>query len=298
MIAARLVFDAQDTVGESLIWSPRDASLYWIDIIGGRIHRLHPETGAHESWRTPELPTSIGLRKSGGFVVGLRQRVTLWRPRGVFETLAVPEPDLPSNRLNEGVVGPDGAFWVGTMQDNIGSDGAPREMTAATGAIYRIGDDGAVTRVTERSFGIVNTMIWTDDGRFITADTLKNTLYVYDWDRTSGRVINPRPFGSPLERGLPDGSTRDARGIVYNARVAGGHAIARLADDGALLGYLELPCASPTSSAFGARDLTTLYVTSSRFGMTDTEIAAAPHEGGLFALPLDVAGVPAFEFGN
>jgi sugar lactone lactonase YvrE len=288
---ARLVLDAQDIVGESLIWSPKEAALYWVDIVGSRIHRLDPETGAHEKWRTPELPTSISLRNGGGFVVGLRQRVTLWRPGGEFETLAVPEPDASGNRLNEGVVGPDGAFWVGTMQENIGPSGAPKEMTAATGAIYRITADGAVHRLSESSFGIVNTMIWTDDQRF-------NAHYVYDWDRDAGRIANCRPFGSSIERGLPDGSTRDAGGVIYNARVAGGKAIARISSEGALLEYLELPCASPTSCAFGGPDLGTLYVTSARFGITDADIAAHPQEGGLFALSLGEGGAPAFEFGN
>jgi sugar lactone lactonase YvrE len=225
-------------------------------------------------------------------------RVTLWRPDRAFETLAVPELDKPGNHLNEGVVGPDGAFWVGTMQENIGPDGAPQEMIAATGALYRITADGAVDRLTEPSIGIVNTMIWTDDGRFITADTLKNALYVYDWNRAAGRIASCRPFGAPPKRGLPDGSTRDVRGVVYNARVAGGGAIARISADGGLLDYLELTCSSPTSCVFGGPNLATLYVTSSRFGMTTAEIAAAPQEGGLFALPLDTVGAPVLAFGN
>ena len=35
--------------------------------------------------------------------------------------------DLPDNRLNEGRVGPDGAFWVGTMQNNLNPDGSPMQ---------------------------------------------------------------------------------------------------------------------------------------------------------------------------
>src|SRR5690348_7228737 len=107
------ILRADDVVGESLVWSPDERALYWVDIVGSRIHRLEPATGAHRIWPTREYPTSIGLRQGGGFVVGLRQRVTLWEPDGPFETLAVPEPDLPGNRLNEGCVAPDGSFWVG-----------------------------------------------------------------------------------------------------------------------------------------------------------------------------------------
>src|SRR5690606_35653924 len=118
-MTARLLLDCRNIVGESALWALDEQRLYWVDIVGSRIHRLDPATGAHDSWQTPELPTSIGLTKAGDFIVGLRQRVVRWQPGGDCETFAVPEPDQPASRLNEGVVAPDGSFWVGTMEDNI-----------------------------------------------------------------------------------------------------------------------------------------------------------------------------------
>lgn len=280
---AELVLDCRDIVGESIVWSADEQALYWVDIIGSRIHRLDPETGQHQMWPTPEYPTSIGLRLDGGFVVGLRHRVCTWTPDGAFETLAVPEPDLPGNRLNEGAVAPDGSFWVGTMQDNIGADGTPQDMTAHIGALYRIDPTGSVTRLTDMAFGITNTMIWTDRRTFVTADTLANQLYEFDWDG-SATLSNPRPFGTPLSRGLPDGSTMDRRGAIYNARVAGGGAIARIAFE-TEASFVPLPCANPTSCTFGGKNLDTLFVTSSRFGMDDQQLNDAPYAGGLFAIP-------------
>jgi sugar lactone lactonase YvrE len=68
---------------------------------------------------TPRGLTGAGLshldrtadRPDGGAIVGLRDRVALWDCSGEFRTLAIIEPDLPDNRLNECRVGPDGAFW-------------------------------------------------------------------------------------------------------------------------------------------------------------------------------------------
>ncbi|WP_159592594.1 SMP-30/gluconolactonase/LRE family protein [Chelativorans xinjiangense] len=295
MRLAHQVLHTGDIVGESIIWSPGEEVLWWVDIVGRRIHRYSPSAQEHRFWPTPELVSSIGLRRGGGLIVGLRQRVAFWRPGGAFETFAVPEPDLPQNRLNEGVVAPDGSFWCGTMQNNVAEDGSPKEMTARTGAIYRITPDGTVTRMTDREFGITNTMVWTDDGRFVTADTLKNRLYQYDV-LPSG--LGPRrDFGQPLDRGLPDGSTRDTDGRIYNARVVDGAAIARLSPDGGLEDYFDLPCRAPTSCTFGGPDLSTLYVTSSRFGLSDDDIRTLPGEGALYALDVDAAGLPAPEFG-
>jgi len=284
----RLVLDCADIVGESIVWSPSEKALFWVDIVGRRIHRFAPDTGAHRTWPTPELPTSIGLCRDGGFVVGLRRRVALWRPDAAFVTLAVPEPDLPDNRLNEGVVGPDGAFWVGTMQDNIAADGSPREMTTDSGAIYRITADGHVAQLTERNFGITNTMVWTHDGGFITADTLKNAFYRYE---VAGSALGARqPFGEPVAAGLPDGSITDSAGSIFNARVAGGSAIAQLTPQGALERLIGLPCSAPTSCTFGGPGLKTLFVTSSRFGMSSAHLRANRQEGGLFAVPMETPG--------
>ena len=295
-MSARLVLDCKDVVGESLVWSPAQQGLYWVDIVGSRIHRLEPGSGRHETWPTPELPTSIGLARDGGFIVGLRQRITRWRPGGAFETFAVPEPDLAGNRLNEGVVAPDGSFWVGTMQENIGPDLGPNEMTESIGALYRITPDGKVRRLTDDRFGITNTMVWLEGSRFVTADTLRNELYLYDYDRSTHQLHN-RSVLAKLDRGLPDGSTRDAIGLIYNARVGGGACVARLSAEDGTVDLMELPCRSPTSCAFGGPDLATLFVTSARFGISAEDLDDNSVDGGLYALDAVGPGLTAAAFG-
>ena len=219
-MAARLVFDAADIVGESAVYDERRDALVWVDIGGKRIHRLHLAERRHEDWPAPDFPTSIGLRTDGGAIVGLRDRVALWDYGGEFRTLAIIEPDLPDNRLNEGRVGPDGAFWVGTMQNNLHPEGAPKSMTRDSGAIYRIDGNGRVSQLTPREFGITNTMAWTDDWRFLTADTTRNAIYAYDL--RGGVLSNKRIFAPPIDRGAPDGSCLDVKGRLWNCRVAGG----------------------------------------------------------------------------
>ncbi len=286
------VLPAADIVGESLIWSAVDQALLWVDIGGRRIHRLEPATGRHETWPTPEFPTSIGLRATSGAVVGLTRRVALWHFNGRFETLAVPEPDLPDNRLNEGKVGPDGCFWIGTMQNNLADDGSPRDMTRDSGAIYRVHADGRVQAMTARAFGITNTFAWLGDGRLVTADTTKNQLYAYGYDPAQGLSPARLPFGAPFARGLPDGSCLDAEGFLWNCRVVGGACIVRFAPDGSVDRVVDLPCTWPTSCAFGGPDLATLYVTSARFTMSRAHLEQQPLEGGLFAFEPGVRGRP------
>jgi len=282
MTEVRMVLEAGDIVGESLVYDDRRDALVWVDIGGRRIHRLWLADRKHEIWPTPDLPACIGLDGAGDAVVGLRDRVALWRFGGPFETLAVVEPDLPDNRLNEGRVGPDGAFWVGTMQNNLNSDGSPREITRNSGAIYRVTREGRVEQMTPREFGITNTMAWTDDGLFLTADTLRNEIFAYE--SLSGELRSKRLFASGPERGFPDGSALDAEGRLWNCRVAGGSCLACFSRAGAIARFVDLPCSWPTSCAFGGSRHDTLYVTSARFTMSELHLAAHPQEGALFAV--------------
>jgi sugar lactone lactonase YvrE len=291
----RLVLPAADVVGESPVWDDRRNCLIWVDIIGRRIHRLNPATGAHETWPTPGRVTSIGLRADGGAIVGLERHLALWDWGDEFRTLCEVEPELPGNRLNEGAVGPDGAFWVGTMQNNIGPDDGPVAIAGAQGSIYRLAPDLGLTRVCDDRFGITNTFVWPAPDRFVTADSLENALYSYRV--RDGRLEGRRLFQTGFPRGVPDGSCIDAEGFLWTARVAGGACLTRSDPEGRIVAVVDLPCSWPTSCAFGGPGLATLFVTSARFTMSPAHLAAHPEEGGLFALEPGPRGLPAARFG-
>ena len=281
---AEIALAAGDIVGESIIWSCEEQALYWVDIGGRRIHRFAPASGEHQIWPTPDFPTSIGMRKDGGFIVGLCREVCLWRPGEAFEPFAIPEPDLPDNRLNEGRVAPDGSFWVSTMQNNLNTDGTPRDMDCKSGAIYRIDATGRVSQLTQAEYGITNTMGWTRGNRFLFADTPANEIYSFAYDPETKALSDRRTIVSGFERGLPDGSCMDAEDTLWNCRVVGGAAVARFSAEGDLQGLIELPVTWPTSCTFGGPDLTTLYVTSARFTMSAEHLARHPVEGSLLAV--------------
>jgi sugar lactone lactonase YvrE len=240
ILRVSLLLDVQDIVGESIIFDDRRNALLWVDIVGKRIHRLFLDDMQHESWPTPEFPTSIGLRKDGGAIVGLTNRVALWDYGETFKTLAVPEPDLPDNRLNEGKVAPDGLFWVGTMQNNLNADGSPKDMTRNSGAVYRIAPEGSLRQLTPREYGISDTMAWTKDNHFLFADTLQNTIFGFNTDGIS--LSGRKTFFGPCDRGLPDGSCLDSEDQLWNCRVVGGAAVACISRHGELLRFTELPC--------------------------------------------------------
>ena len=52
----------------------------------------------------------------------------------------------------------------------------------------------------------------------------------------------------------------------------------------------------PTMCAFGGADLRTLYVTTARQQRDDAELARLPQTGGIFAMRVDVPGLPEPKF--
>jgi sugar lactone lactonase YvrE len=237
-------------VGERAHWSIDEAALYWVDITGRAIERFEPAANRHDRWPVAGFPEAIALRRKGGAILALDNRVCLFDFTGAPRMLCIPEPDRPGNRLNEGACDPQGRFRVGTMQNNIATDGSSKAIDAHSGRLFRIKADGAVAQADAHEYGISNTMTWRADGAFLFADTLAQTIYRFDYDPASGAIANRRVFAHTETPGFPDGSCLDAKGYLWNARF-GGAALIRYAPDGRIDRIVKLPVKNPTSCAFG-----------------------------------------------
>lgn len=269
-------------VGESLIWDDRKGYLLWVDMLGQRIHMLDPEANRHWTFETARMITSIGLREDGGYIVGLERSVALWEPDTGFIPLLDLEPDRPSNRLNEGVVGPDGCFWVGTMQNNVDAHGQPQDQTDCSGQLWRITPDGHAELMVSDGFWLTNTIAWTGS-RIVVGDTGRNTLFSFAAEPGDTGLTDQSVFLENYANGRPDGSCVDADEHLWNCRVVGGAEVLRISSTGAPTGRVQTACTWPTSCAFGGSDLGTLYITSACFTMSQTHLRDFPWEGDLFA---------------
>lgn len=283
---------ANDGVGESLQWLPEEAALYWVDITGRAIKRFEPRTGRADIWPTPGMPAAFVPRTRGGAVVAIDRRVAAFDFTDRFETFAIPEPGLPNNRLNEAAADPQGRLWVGSMENNIAPDGSPSSIVGKKGALYVIDGSGSCREASPHRYGITNTLVWRD-GTFITADTTVGELYSFDFDGGTGTIGNRRLFAA--EPGFPDGSCLDCDGCLWNARFGAG-CVMRFDRDGRLDRVVKVPVRNPTTCCFGGDGLSTLFVTSSRYGLDPVFVADHPQEGALMALDVGVAGAPTYRF--
>jgi len=114
----------------------------------------------------------------------------------------------------------------------------------------------------------------------------------YDYDSATGALSHRRDFArwtGSTDR--PDGAAVDSAGNYWVAFYRGGK-VMQLAPDGRTIAEHPVPAMCPTMCAFGGPDLRTLYITSARQQRDADELARLPLSGGIFALQVDVPGLP------
>jgi sugar lactone lactonase YvrE len=285
----RCVLDARAQIGEGPVWSAEEQALYWVDILAPALHRLDPATGATRTWPLPEAIGSFGLRERGGAVLALASGFYRFDfETGALQVIAKIEAGQPATRFNDGKVSPDGRFWAGTMDQET--------LSRPLGALYRLDPDGHCERVLDGLI-VSNGLAWSADGRtMFHSDSRGEIIHTYDYDPVLGRMSHRRILARPdTAAGRPDGGATDVEGYYWSAGVSAG-VLNRFAPDGRLDRRIELPCTAPTCPCFGGPDLKTLYVTSLRHGLSAERLERSPLSGGVFALEVDVPGVPVARF--
>jgi len=258
------VSDQRFKLAEGPFWDDIQQSLYWVDIAAFRALRLHQ--GQVRDWQFNEpvsafIPTTQGdaLVTLASGVYRLNLESSSDDPALVL--LCVADP-VEGNRANEARCDAQGRLWLGSMQNNLDAEGGDLPVERRSGGIFLIEANARVTPLLGGQ-GIVNTMLWTDNGRAVlTADSLDGVIYRYPI-QPDGSLGERRIWAAAHERGAPDGSAMDAEGYVWNARW-GGQCLIRFAPDGSVDRIVELPLSHPTSCVFGGPDMTTLFVTSAR----------------------------------
>lgn len=278
------VIPVEATLGESPLWDGRNGLLYWIDIVGEQIGALSVTS---RSWAT--IPTgrrfgSIALTTKPGHLLAATAtgiEVVRLTDGGVEElgSLASPEADQPDNRFNDGKTDRQGRFWAGTMQD--------AETGVRSGAMYRLEGDGQITRAWS-DVGIPNGLCFSPEGDIMyTADSPDGAIWESDYDTATGEPGPRRVMATIDPPGVPDGSTVDAAGGIWNAEWGSGRVV-RYLPDGSVDQILEVPATKPTCPAFAGPGLDLLFITTAAFGADGN----GRHGGSILVYDSEVAGIP------
>jgi len=289
-MSLNVALDVRAELGECPQWSAAEQALYFVDIKGKALHRFKPATGEHSTMAMPEEIGCYGFKKGGGFIAGFRSGLWLLDANGnCLEKLADNPEDQRASRFTDGRIDPAGRFLAGTIDEP--KDGGKAHL-------YRYDRRGL--QVLASGLLTSNGVAFSPNGRTLYhSDTPTFTVWRYAYDPATGEATNKSLFvrlePTETDRGRPDGAAVDAEGCYWTALFEGGR-IRRYAPDGRLLAEYPIPARCPTMVAFGGPDLKTLYVTSARTDRPQEELAALPHSGGVFSMPVDVPGLPEYHF--
>jgi sugar lactone lactonase YvrE len=273
-------------VGESPVWDQRRGVLWFVDILSPAVLGLELATRTVSAFAMPAAVGSISLAFDARLVVALRTGVHLFDPgSGELEFLVHPEPDRTMNRLNDGKVGPDGCFWIGSMHDAV-----PR---APSGALYRVAPSGESLRALD-GIKVSNGLAWSPDGATMYhADSRGSYISAFDFDVPTGGLSNGRALMTLTEeQGLPDGAAVDNLGFYWSAGVTAGR-LNKISPQGVLVESIELPVAAPTMPCFGGFDGRTIFVTS-----LASDRSGRREQGTLISFESDAVGAPVGRFGD
>lgn len=279
------VWRAPALLGEGPHWSQRQQSLYWVDILGRRLHRYSAQ-GDPCTWEfEQEISAVVECAHGDGLLVSLRHGLALFEPESCqLKPLIQLERNLASNRLNDGKCDAHGRFWAGSMD----FDGA-----APNGSLYRIAPNLEWARI-DTGYPVTNGPAWSADNRTMYFnDSANGRVYAFDFDPETGAVSDKRLFlqlGGA--EGSPDGMATDAEGGLWIAQWGAGKVTRRDAQ-GQVIQTITLPCSQVSSCTFGGSDLKTLYITTASVNLSAQQLEQEPLAGCLFAIGLDIAGLPA-----
>ncbi len=283
MSIVKLAWEIPAQLGEGPVWVEAENAVYWVDIFSNQVHRYALADGAKKTWTFDFEVTSLNPRQGGGFVGTVKDGfVAIDFDNLSVDPIQLPEADMPNNRFNDGKVDNSGRYWAGTMDI---------DQTGETGALYRLDPDLSVRQVDDDyiicngpTFNLDNTIIYH-------TDSIKRIIYAMDIG-PGGDLSNKRIFAQFTrdDEGVPDGMTVDSEDCIWVAQF-GGARVTRYSPAGEILRVLPLPALNITSCAFAGTELDTLYITSARTAMSESDLAMYPLAGSFFAFKPGVKGV-------
>jgi sugar lactone lactonase YvrE len=239
--------------------------------------------GTLDEWQMPQSIGCVVMRKGGGCMLALASGFFAFNPEGAILTkVAHTHRGETGLELNDGKCDRYGRFWAGSMV---------LDRSKARAALFRLDADHTCHRMPFNLF-IANGIAFSPDNRVLYyADSGTRCIMACDYDIETGILGTPRVFAEIDPPGVPDGSTVDADGFLWNAEFNGWR-ITRYDPSGKVERRLSTPMQQPTSCIFGGPNHNLLYVTTSRLGLSVAEDQAQPLAGSILVYALGVQGLP------
>lgn len=280
-LKVELEYEIESTVGEGPIWDEISQQLVWIDVLEGKIFIYSP---TRRSQKTIEIETHIGavaFDSNHDLVIAQRDGISRYS-RSTGEITYVRQIIESSEiRFNDGSVDRAGRFVVGSMGYEPSED---------SGTLYSYSLSGELRTLLPK-VGISNGICWnSDSSAMYYIDSLTNSIQVFDYNLESGAISNGKVMVKfDMTEGTPDGMTIDTDGNLWVA-MWGGAKVVVVNPDGITVARIPFPVTNVTSVTFGGADMSTLFVTTARYTLSDEVLLNEPLAGSLFSIQTNSRG--------
>ena len=274
-----IINNQNSQVGEGPLWDGRTQTFFSIDILGKCIWKLMHDSEAVEKIPLPQQVGCIAICENGDMLLAMEDAVYRMDCNCNL-TKAHQDIRIKGRRFNDGKIGPDGAFYLGTTD----SDGE--------GAFYRL-KDGVLTELFDKC-NCSNGLDWTKDRKnMYYIDTPKQMVEIFDFDIESGELTNRRKFVDiPKEIGCPDGMCLDENDNLWVA-LWNGHKVIHIDKDSCeIKKIIKVPCPKASCCTFGGAEMNELFITTA----AKDDFPEAPLAGYTFRTTLDVKGKPIYYY--
>jgi len=283
MSSVELAFRINSCVGEGPLWDDRSRTLFWIDVLEGKVFNFNPITQKNAEIEIGKHVGAIALTDANEIVAAARDEIVSVDLSNSSITSLIRVINNERFRFNDGRVDAKSRFVVGSMG---------YEPKLGTAALYSITLPKKIDTVLE-NVGLSNGLCWSqDNNKFFYIDTLTSQIAEYSYDLETGQVSNRRTVITfDTSQGSPDGMTIDREGNLWVAFWGGG-CVRRISPMGQIISEIPLPVSRVTSAAFGGENFNRLFITTASYLLSEQELAREPLAGSLFVLETDTQGFP------
>lgn len=274
-----------NVLGESVLWDAELQCLHWTDIEQARLYRYYFREERTEHWPLTERLGSFGLTNLPGWFIGaFASGVALFNPESKRYQWLYRLANNTGIRFNDGRVDRQHRFWCGTMME----DSEERASQSARGQLFCVD----MTRVSShlQALQIPNGIAFSPAGDTLYFNDSPSRMIQTFNINEQGQLQHLKDFAKTPVSCVPDGSTVDADGYLWNAEWGSGR-VTRYSVDGELDTQIAIPCPQVTSVSFAGAELNFLAITSAKTEMSQADLAKYPEAGHLFIFKTPYQGI-------
>lgn len=252
-------------VGENPLFNPLDGNLYFVDIRGKCFYKATVNGEILEKTDLPEQSGCLAICEDGDILLGMETGVYLLDKSGKL-TLAHQSEKILGRRFNDGKVGVDGAYYLGTTDDQ------------GKGAFYRL-KEGVLTILFEGAW-CSNGLDWSLDGKqMYYVDSPLKKVEVFDFDVDKENPLSNRRTCCDLsglipQNAVPDGMCIDKEGNLWVAVWLGGKILKVDPKKGCVVDQIDVEVNKPSSCAFFGENLDQMLITTAGYLEEDANAGA------------------------